>query len=104
MLHSPQVRLEPRALEQSFVREPTIADQDSRFVFYLSGLLDLTLAGVIGFLGLEFVDGEATLDRNHMITAALLVVMGVATLWCGLGRAPKGEDEDEDEAASIFKG
>jgi len=84
-------------MEQSIVREPTIADQDSRFVFYLSGLLDVTLAGFIGILGLEFVDGQATFDLNHMIAAGLLVAMGVATIW--YGSAPKAEDE----AASVFK-
>lgn len=100
MLDSSQVRPKPQVLEQSKAREPTMADQDSRFLIHLSGLLDVSLAGLIGFLGLEFVDGQATFDRNHIIVAALLVALGLVTIWCGRDRAPKAEDE----APSVFRG
>ncbi len=76
---------------------PAAAERRRRLVFLLSGLLDIGLAAVIGLLGLEFVDGAATFDRIHMIGAGLLVVMGVATIWCG--RAPKARDD----AGSVFK-
>ena len=99
MLDSSQVRPKPQVLEQSKAREPTMADQDSRFLIHLSGLLDVTLAGFIGILGLEFVDGQATFDLNHMIAAGLLGAMGVVTIWYGRDRAPKAEDE----ATSVFK-
>ena len=76
-------------------------DQQKRtfLVYLLSGLMDIGLAAVIGFLGLDFVAGEPTVRTLHMIGAGLFVAMGVATIWYGRRCAAKSEGD----SGSVFK-
>ena len=76
-------------------------DQQKRTfrVYLLSGLVDIGLAAVIGFVGLDFVEGEPTARTLHMIGAGLFVVMGVATIWYGRHCASKAGGD----AGSVFR-
>lgn len=70
-------------------------------IYQLSGLMDIGLAAVIGFLGLEFVEGEPKVDIIHMIGGGLLVLVGVATIW--YGRSRYGLRLGDERSSQVFR-